>query len=47
MLALNQRPPHRNADPEIFADRDRRYADLVGVIIDATGPMHHPGIAGT
>jgi TetR/AcrR family transcriptional regulator, tetracycline repressor protein len=33
------------AGPEIFSDRDRRFADLVGVIVDAAGRMRDPGAA--
>jgi TetR/AcrR family tetracycline transcriptional repressor len=34
------------AGPEIFADRDRRYAHLVAVIVDAAGRMRDPDTAG-
>jgi len=34
------------AGPEIFGDRDRRYAHLVAVIVDAAGRMRDPGAAG-
>jgi len=33
------------AGPEIFGNRDQRYADLVSVIVDAAGRMHDPGAA--
>jgi TetR/AcrR family transcriptional regulator, tetracycline repressor protein len=33
------------AGPEIFGNRDQRYADLVSVIVDAAGRMHDPGTA--
>ena len=33
------------AGPEIFADPDRRYASLVGVIVDAAGRTRDPGVA--
>jgi TetR/AcrR family transcriptional regulator, tetracycline repressor protein len=32
--------------PEIFGDRDQRYAQLVRVIVDAAGRMRDPGICG-
>lgn len=31
------------AGPEIFGDRDRHYADLVGVIVDGAGRMRTQG----
>jgi TetR/AcrR family transcriptional regulator, tetracycline repressor protein len=34
------------AGPEIFGDRDRHYAELVGVIVDAAGRMRTPDARG-
>jgi TetR/AcrR family transcriptional regulator, tetracycline repressor protein len=35
------------AGPEIFGDRDQRFAELVGMIVDAVGRMRDPGAAGS
>jgi TetR/AcrR family transcriptional regulator, tetracycline repressor protein len=44
-IGADTHPLITQAGPEIFGDRDRRYADLVRVVVDAAGRMRDPGAA--